>query len=515
MQHYVREAGRDIVYVVELNPERLSTNFEDWIEKDLLKLSPWDIQKIQIKDYSAELVPVMTEQGLAIQVAWDPRSEMTLGYNDKGGKWTPIELKKFDEERREDYTPIQTGRRRRAQREEAQRAEDRARRLEDRRRGEEARRAECRSQGGRRLLEQCRGPAGPALARFRGDPGSHGGEGQEIISNDGEVLCTLNDGVEYVLRFGDLKMAAGDAGKDAAEGRRGRQSQAKSHDKDVQRYLFVMARFNEDAVKKPELADLPAPPEGVDEKAPRERQGQEVRSKGRRRKEKAARSPKKRRRTKSPEAKPRRKGDEKSDELKKNIAERKQIEAENQKKLDEYQQTLEKGRQTVKDLNLRFGDWYFVVPNDVFQKVRLGRDDVVKKKDAKATQSPPTAARPSTRSEARSGHPTCPGRPQVIPMCGRLPRSLNGSRPARCAQPIDPRHTAGRVASQRSTRYLPGKSSSISATTTSARPAPASRASPGRHRAARRPACSWPPAPTAAAANADARNRPRLPLRLK
>ena len=44
-QHYVREAGRDVVYVVDLNPERLSTNFEDWIEKDLLKLSPWEIRE--------------------------------------------------------------------------------------------------------------------------------------------------------------------------------------------------------------------------------------------------------------------------------------------------------------------------------------------------------------------------------------------------------------------------------------------------------------------------------------
>ena len=95
-QRYVREANRDVVYVVDLNSERLSTNFEDWIEKDLLKLSPWEIQKIQINDYSAELQPVMTEQGLAVQVAWDPRSEMKLGYDDKAAKWTPLELKKFD-----------------------------------------------------------------------------------------------------------------------------------------------------------------------------------------------------------------------------------------------------------------------------------------------------------------------------------------------------------------------------------------------------------------------------------
>ena len=71
-------------------------------------------------------------------------------------------------------------------------------------------------------------------------------------------------------------------------------------------------------------------------------------------------------------------------ELEKVIAERKQIEQENQRKLDEYQALLKKGEENVKDLNLRFGDWYFVVNDDVFQKVRLSRDKVIKKKDEKA-----------------------------------------------------------------------------------------------------------------------------------
>ena len=57
-QRYVREAGRDVVYVIEIDPTKLSTNFEDWIEKDLLKLNAWDLQQVEIKDYSAELVQV-------------------------------------------------------------------------------------------------------------------------------------------------------------------------------------------------------------------------------------------------------------------------------------------------------------------------------------------------------------------------------------------------------------------------------------------------------------------------
>src|SRR5262249_228660 len=84
------------------------------------------------------------------------------------------------------------------------------------------------------------------------------GEGQEIISSDGEVICTMNNGVEYVLRFGNLKMATGSGDKDAADATNPAAAATdKSHtsDKDVQRYLFAMARFNEDSVKKPELTD--------------------------------------------------------------------------------------------------------------------------------------------------------------------------------------------------------------------------------------------------------------------
>ena len=68
--------GATVVYVIEIDPTKLSTNFEDWIEKDLLKLNAWDLQQVEIKDYSAEMQLVMGPNGRpAIGVAWDPRSD--------------------------------------------------------------------------------------------------------------------------------------------------------------------------------------------------------------------------------------------------------------------------------------------------------------------------------------------------------------------------------------------------------------------------------------------------------
>jgi hypothetical protein len=95
-QRYVRVAGQDVVYIIEIDPSKLSTNFEDWIEKDLLKFRSWDLQQVQIKDYSAELVPVMTPEGPAFRPAWDPRGEFTLAYSDTDAKWQPASLKVFD-----------------------------------------------------------------------------------------------------------------------------------------------------------------------------------------------------------------------------------------------------------------------------------------------------------------------------------------------------------------------------------------------------------------------------------
>jgi uncharacterized protein DUF4340 len=415
-QHYVREAGRDAVYVVELKSDRLTTHFEDWIEKDLLKLNPWDIQQVELKDYSAELVPAMTDQGLVIQVAWDPRSELTLGYNEKEAKWTPIDLKKFDEKTKK-YNEFKLGDNEELN---TQKLNAMKTALDDLKIVDVSKKPSGLSadlKAGGDFLSNSEARQDLRSRGFAAIP-SRTGEGQEIISSDGEVICTMNDGVEYVLRFGNLKMAAGNGDKDAADPTNpAAAANDKSHtsDKDVQRYLFAMARFNEDAVKKPELTELPKAPEGFDEKSLAGEKDKDAKSSDASKDEKADGD--KKDDAKSEEAakdeKPAddaAKDDEKSEELKKYIAERKLIEAENQKKLDEYQAKLDKGRQTVKDLNLRFGDWYFVVPNDVFQKVRLGRDDVVKSKDQKDDKAAAGAA--MVNPFAKPGQ-AIPGMPKV------------------------------------------------------------------------------------------------------
>ena len=49
---FVRKAGQDPVYRVELDTSKFSSRFGDWIEKDLMQLSPWDVRSIVLDDYT-------------------------------------------------------------------------------------------------------------------------------------------------------------------------------------------------------------------------------------------------------------------------------------------------------------------------------------------------------------------------------------------------------------------------------------------------------------------------------
>ena len=59
-QHYVRYPDKDAVYIVDIDPSKVSTKFEDWIERNLLGMNTMDLKQVHIQDYS--IVPA--EDGL-------------------------------------------------------------------------------------------------------------------------------------------------------------------------------------------------------------------------------------------------------------------------------------------------------------------------------------------------------------------------------------------------------------------------------------------------------------------
>jgi hypothetical protein len=433
-QRYVRETGRSLVYVVEIDRSKLSTNFEDWIEKDLLKLNSWDLQQVDIKDYSASLVQVMSPDGRPdIGIDMDDRAELVFTYNDSDAKWAPVKLSAFDATKGErgEYVDFTLA--------------------EDDELNQETLNALKTALDDLQIVDVVRKPQGLSKDLKAGEdfvknteakielmmkgftPTQKAADGpQEIISSDGEVVATMKNGTEYVLRFGNLTSADREKTEDAAGQPADPAATAdaaaaagEKNNSDVHRYMFVMARLNKDAVKKPQTQPLPELPK--DEPAAAEAGAEAPAAEAAAPPAEAATSDgdaaesaetpaeaaeeeKKNGESASAAAAPE---ETKSKEVEKIIADRERIENENRRKLDEYNDLLKKGEENVKELNLRFGDWYFVVDDDVFQKIRLGRDDVIKKKEKPKAEGEAAETNPNVQPGATpTGLPAIPGATQ-------------------------------------------------------------------------------------------------------
>lgn len=229
---FVRKAGQDPVYRVELDTSKFTTRFGDWIEKDLLKLSPWDVRRLVLDDYALQAV----ESGGRIRVEQNRKHRLELAYDDKDAKWSAVKLEAFSggtaakEEKLAADEELANGP------------------LNDLRN----------ALGDLKIIDVARKPAGlsadlKAAEAFTGDPEAVTSMQQrgflplksgDILSTDGETIVGMKDGVEYVLRFGAGTSVTQEGKPDDAEGR------ADGDAETAGRYLLVMARFDESLLEK-------------------------------------------------------------------------------------------------------------------------------------------------------------------------------------------------------------------------------------------------------------------------
>jgi len=392
---YVRVPGKDQVYTVKLKTDKLSTKFEDWIEEDLLKLNTWDVNQVRINDYSVDVVR-------GVQT---PRSLITLDYDDGDSKWSLSECKVFkqqgwvEEPMAEDEELDTT------------KLNDMKYALDDLKIVDVAQKPEGLSENLRDVGELKKDVESLQSLADRGFYPVKVGDRLELVSTEGEVSILMKDGVQYVLRFGQMATGRGDQAEDESEDAEEGDEEAPGGG-DVSRYLFVMAEFNPEPVAKPDLEPLPG-----EEKAAEEKPAEEKPAEGEAAKEdkgdngsnggepeadkpepekpeakaadekppEAEKEPADKPEEKAkPEAKPAEDdGAKKDDEKEKSEAdkERERIEKENQRKQDEYDEKITQGKDRVKELNDRFADWYYVISDEVYQKIHLSRQDVVKKKE--------------------------------------------------------------------------------------------------------------------------------------
>jgi hypothetical protein len=422
-QYWVRKAKQDVVYAAEIDLDKFSTDFSNWIEKDLLGLSTFDVSQVMIDDYTIETEMYLTRQGFTKGISdEDRRARMHLVYDDEASKWQAESLEMYSQEK-ESYEPFTLG-------ENQELNEDALRELKNALDDLEIVDVEKKPDG---LSSDLRAgddfmknnEALSSLMRrgflpVREDPNNPASD-IVLLSSEGEIVVTLKDGVEYVLRFGDLQLdPSAETGEKPAETTdAATESPAEtSDDEGLNRYLFVMAQFNESAIEKPtpeELPELPAEETSNEEPqnddvtevgdAADEQQAEEVQAddaadqSGDEDSSDAADDA-----TEEEEKKPTREEIE---------AERKRIEENNKRGEDEYQEKIAAGKKRVGELNARFGDWYYVIPNDVFKKIHLGRDEVIKAKEEEAD----TAGGQPNAEESMLGAPGAqiPGLPSSGP----------------------------------------------------------------------------------------------------
>lgn len=407
-QRYVRRISQDVVYIAEIDLNNLSTNFSDWIEDDLLKLDPADIASVQIKDYSAELV----QRNFTIRIALEPKSDLTLAYDDQESKWIAHELLEAADTETKEYIPFEL----------SDNQELNTEKLD----------ALKTALGDLLIVDVEKKPEGLSEALKKGDdfaenqdsglnlirhgfaPARNEAGETNLHSTEGEVICTLKEGVEYVLRFGNLQADSQEKAK-AVEGEAAPQV-------GVNRYLFVMARLNDSTIELPELEEVPDLPEGADKSSANEAEEEansEADSTGENEPsdEKTAEKGTDEADADDTETDEASTGDESDadEEIKQLIADRNAIIRRNQQKTDVFQDRREAAKNQVQRLNARFGDWYYVIPNEVYQKVRLGKEDVVITKPNAAAEE----AGSNNASDPNSGEFGAPG--SAIPGLPAIP----------------------------------------------------------------------------------------------
>ena len=343
---FVRRAGQDRVYRVELDTTKFTTKFDDWIEKDLLKISPWDVRRLTLDDSSCTFG--IDEASGRPTISLDRKSRAELGYDDKDAAWSLIKLEGFDDKNQPQDEKLAEG------------EELASGRLNDLRN----------ALGDLKIIDVVRKPSGlsadlKAEESFAGDReavmslaqrGFFAIQKGDLVSSDGETIVGMKDGVEYLLRFGNSATVAG--ADDPAAGGDASKEEGAAPASSSGRYLFVSARLNEELLEKPQLDAVPeAPGEG------------ETKTDGADEKKDGA-------------ADELKKAEEAEAKAQAALEERRRVEAENRRKQEQFDEQVKAAQKRVRDLNNRFADWYYVVSDKEYDKIHLGRDEMIQKKDA-------------------------------------------------------------------------------------------------------------------------------------
>ncbi len=227
-KYYVRIPQQDPVYVVNLDGSVFSTKFEDWIEKDLLQLSSIDITNLEMQNYDA----VLGGNGsVSLNRTYD--AELSV---DSSNAWELVELTRYDEQQEPQPVTLAEG-----ETLATARLNEIKNALDDLKIVDVAAKPKGMSENlkaDKDLVSDNEAVRSLAVRGFF--PISSG----DVISANGEMNVTLNNGVQYVLRFGNVEGLSEESDAEGASG-------------GANRYLLVTAQVDETKFPAPDLRPIP------------------------------------------------------------------------------------------------------------------------------------------------------------------------------------------------------------------------------------------------------------------
>ena len=230
-QHFVRKPGIDSVYVVKIDPAKFPTEFSQWIERDLLKVNAFDVERVTLKDYS--IVQTQTAAGPRGTLA--RRYEADVTWNGEKNQWVLNNLVQY---RNGTAIPTQL--------------------LETEELNPQTLSDLVLAMTDMKIVDVMRKPAGLGADLKAGTEITNDQEGllslssrgfylasveggePELHAANGELAVTLTNGVQYLLRFGKTV----DVAQESAQGK-------------LSRYLMVTVRLDESKFPPLELEQLP------------------------------------------------------------------------------------------------------------------------------------------------------------------------------------------------------------------------------------------------------------------
>lgn len=328
---YVRIPDQKRTYAIKAALD-VSVKFEDWVETDLLQVTAPAVRKVVIDRYSFD----------EDQQTLKDRSTYFLAHDEASGPWKLSELKDTEEVNSETVTTLTN------------------------------------TLSGLKLAGVRPKPRLVAAAKDLGELGKlpqnalmalaqelsqrgyfifrEGKTGFAIVSNEGEMQVSCDDGVVYTLRFGEVLVGTGEeisAGKDEPKKDPKDKKDEKKDDKKAgteNRYLFVSVRYDEALITPPvEPKAYVADPA----KKPEEQKAEEEKAKK----------------------------DKEDYEAKKK----------------DFEKKKEDGKKRAEKLTQRFAQWYYVISADAFKKLRVERAQLVKAKEVPKDEKKPEDKKPDDK----------------------------------------------------------------------------------------------------------------------